>query len=121
MLCMKSSFKGNFLLRKIAISFRMVYYVNYGHFFLLSSTRSAWLIILIIIISVLFRPIPHGNSSLFTLHSSLSSPFISVCKGTHYFFPFPKIAKKLPHFNIRLHGFLTFRHPSMCHIAMVGE
>ena len=57
------------------------------------------------------------NSSLFTLHSSL----FSVCKGTHYFFPFPKIAKKLHHFNIRLHDILTFRRASMCDIAMVGQ
>ena len=55
------------------------------------------------------RPSPKGetegaNSSLFTLHSSL----FSVCKGTKNINAFPKIAKKLLHFNIRLHGILTF-------------
>ena len=57
------------------------------------------------------------NSSLFTLHSSL----FSVCKGTKNINTILKIAKKLLHFNIRLHGILTFRRASMCDIAMVGE
>ena len=43
------------------------------------------------------------------------------CKGTKNINTFPKIAKKLHHFNIRLHGILTFRYPSMCDIAMVDE
>ena len=76
-------------------------YPNYNNFCLFPS--SAWLLFL-----------------LFQFLSILPS-FISVCKGTHNFFPFPKNAEKLPHFNIRSHGFLTIRHPSMRHIAMVDE
>jgi len=44
-----------------------------------------------------------------------------MCKGTTNINTFPKNAKKLHHFNIRLHGFLTIRHLSMRHIAMVDE
>ena len=35
--------------------------------------------------------------------------FISVCKVTNNFFPFPKIAKKLLLFNFRLRDILTLR------------
>ena len=57
---------------------------------------------------------PILHSSLFTLH-------FHMCKVTHNFFPFPKNAKKLHRFNIRLYGILTFHYPSMRHIAMVDE
>jgi hypothetical protein len=43
------------------------------------------------------------------------------CKGTDNFCSFLKKAKKLLHFNIRLHGILTFLRASMRHIVMVGQ
>ena len=43
------------------------------------------------------------------------------CKGTKNINTIPKIAKKLHHFNIRLHGILTFRYASMRHIVKVGQ
>ena len=84
------------------LSFHMVIILIFAHFFQFLP-RSAWLLFPFLVIS--FN----------------SSPFISVCKGTNNINAIREKAIFLPLFNIRLHGFLTLRHPSMRHIAMVDE
>ena len=47
--------------------------------------------------------------------------FESCRKVTNKSNTISKIAKKLLHFNICLHRFLTIRHPSVCHTVTEGK